>query len=249
MSYRRPVPISKLGKEQKVSMLGAYYEHYRQLAARDPYLLNRKIPREAFTDLVDQIGTLLVDQTRELASRPGPVRVFLDDNALPEPIAGLLPNDFRVFCLALNALKQWLSAEQLATDRFLLGGTGRQVCRDAAKTCIVTGDQLQPNSELHHPIRDGRPPIPLSKRGHVLVENRSTLHDDDPHRSALLALKRKSTQSWKNLRRGCLDLLGETAIHSTPKVGASSRTFARKASKTTGMTYEEIVLWLDKHGC
>ena len=38
--------------------------------------------------------------------------------------------------------------------------------------------------ELHHPVRDGRPPILLSKKGHTFVEQSnqvkiSTISDDD----------------------------------------------------------------------
>ncbi len=49
------------------------------------------------------------------------------------------------------------------------------------------------------------------------------------------------------LRRGCLEHLGQTANHSTPAVGASSRTFARKAIKVSGMTAEQLLEWLDEN--
>ena len=96
----------------------------------------------------------------------------------------LLPDDFRVFSLLLNALKQWVSAESQSTDRYLLGGTARATCREAVNKWIVTGEELGENSELHHPLRDGRPPILLSKKGHNLVEqnnqiNSSVNSDDD----------------------------------------------------------------------
>ena len=50
------------------------------------------------------------------------------------------------------------------------------------------------------------------------------------------------------LRRGCLDLLGLAVTHATPKVAASSKTFARKAAEASGMSFEQIIEWLDGRG-
>ncbi len=40
----------------------------------------------------------------------------------------------------------------------------------AVDKCIVTGEELGERAELHHPMRDGRPPILLSKKGHDIIE-------------------------------------------------------------------------------
>jgi len=45
-----------------------------------------------------------------------------------------------------------------------------------------------------------------------------------------------------------MDLLGQQANHSTPNVGASSKTFARKASHEIGMDFEQLLAWLDANG-
>jgi len=90
--------------------------------------------------------------------------------------------------LAINSLKQWVVAEQGATDRYLLGGAARDLCREATDTCLVTGAVLTNGIELHHPVRDGRPPIPLSKEGHASIEGQSSLVGEDPIGQALLPL-------------------------------------------------------------
>jgi hypothetical protein len=54
-------------------------------------------------------------------------------------------------------------------------------------------------------------------------------------------------RSHVNLRRGCLDLMGVSVVHGTPKVGASSRAFARRVSEATGLTFAAIVSLLDQH--
>ena len=64
---------------------------------------------------------MLLTKSKSLASIEGPIRTFLDDNPLPLAVAQRLQPEFRVFCLALNAIKQWVAAEQSATDRYLLG--------------------------------------------------------------------------------------------------------------------------------
>jgi hypothetical protein len=38
------------------------------------------------------------------------------------------------------------------------------------EACLITGSALGQDSELHDPVRDGRPPIPLSKKGHASIE-------------------------------------------------------------------------------
>ncbi len=159
-----------------------------------------------------------------------------------------MPDDFRIFCLALNALKQWLAAEQAATDRYLLGGKARAECSLAATTCVVTGEQLDPAKvELHHPVRDGRPPIALSKRGHDRLEGQVKTAKGDSLRAKILAIRKQTNRSWAHLRKGCLDLFGREAKHSTPNVADSSRSFGRKVSKETGLPNEQILAWLDEN--
>lgn len=65
-----------------------------------------------------------------------------------------------------------------------------------ADHCVITGKHLGlADVELHHPVRDGRPPIPLSKNGHDRIE--STSRDStDPIESALREIKRQGNRSW-----------------------------------------------------
>src|SRR5690349_2835960 len=122
MKYQRPVNNKPLSKAEKLDMLRQYIQHYQALAANDVAVLNRKVPREAFSDILDRVGHMLLSESVRLAEADGPVRTFLDANPLPRAMAQRLPDDFRVFCLVLNSLKQWVAAEQAATDRYLLGG-------------------------------------------------------------------------------------------------------------------------------
>jgi hypothetical protein len=171
VAYERPTNRLKLSMQEKMSLLREYLQYYSQLVATDETVLNRKVPRQCFGDLLDQIGELLLTGSAKLAASEGPIRTFLDDNPLPPSMEKSLPDDFRVFCLALNSLKQWTAAEQAATDRYLLGGRARTLCRQAVETCLVTGSAFDEYSELHHPVRDGRPPILLSKKGHGSIED------------------------------------------------------------------------------
>lgn len=143
-------------------------------------MLNRKAPREAFGDFIDRLGDILLAESARLAESTGPVRDFLEANPLPSALSDRLPAEFRVFCLALNSLKQWVAAEQAATDRYLLGGNARKLCRKAADTCVITGHALEDVCELHHPVRDGRPPIPISKAGHAEIEGEVAVVGDGP---------------------------------------------------------------------
>jgi hypothetical protein len=247
MPFERPKPKSRLSKKDRQAILKEYYEYYTE----KPSALNRKLPPDALREmreLLDAIGCLLISRADELAKQPGPIRQFLDDNPLPEHLARHLPHEFRVFCLALNALKVWVSAEQPATDRYLLGGKFKDECREAVTTCIVTKKVLTPKTEVefHHPVRDGRPPIPLSKEGHYILEHPATAKGDDRVGAALLAIKKKGNRSWVQLRRGC-EHLGDTA-RAPQQVDANSKSFAREAKRITGLSYEELLNWLYDNG-
>jgi hypothetical protein len=248
MPYERPSIKARLSKTEKLDLLREYIEHYRALAATDPKVLNRKVPREAFDDLLNALGANLLAESARLAFADGPVRTFLADNPLTPSLAERLPDEFRVFCLALNALKQWVAAEQAAADRYVLGGVARDLCREATDRCLVSGELLGLDCELHHPVRDGRPPIPLSKRGHSSIEGQVSLEGTDPTERALLTLRRDSNRSWALLRRGCLDLLGKPVPWPSKSSAAGARAFARKAHAVTSLGYEQIVEWLNKRG-
>ena len=249
MKYQRPINSAKLTKDARRILLGDYYKHYEQIAKSNPELLNSKLPREAFSNLLDAIGALILNTSRELAQQPGQVREFLSNNTLPAPLETLLSADFRVFCLALNAVKQWVSAEQAATDRFLLGGKARDELREVSNTCVVTGLSFDDvGCELHHPVRDGRPPIPLSPAAHDEIEGQNSSKVADPTLATLSELRKKNNQSWKQLRRGCLALLDQEVSHSTASVAASAKAFARASAKKTNLSYDELISVLDRFG-
>jgi hypothetical protein len=247
MAYKRAVNAEALTSGEKKALLAEYFAHYEREAARDRTTLNRKLPRTAFSRLIDRIGEVVVEESTRLAEEPGDVREFLEANPLPGGIDELLPREFRTRCLALNALKQWVVAEQAASDRFLLGGKARDLCRAVAKRCLVTGEPLGGEVELHHPVRDGRPPLPLTKRGHAIIEEQLTEPSGDAD-SELVALKRGSNRSWVMLRRGCIELMGKPVRTSAKSSAANARAFARKAAAVSNLSFEEIIAWLDAKG-
>ena len=206
------------------------------------------LPRATFELLLNRIEEFVLEESTRLSQQPGPVRDFLFANPLPPALHNRLPDKFRCFCLALNALKQWTVAAQAEVDKCILGSNARAECIAAADSCIVSGSCLNGSVELHHPVRDGRPPIPLNKHAHSSIEGQiADREQSDPTRSTLLALKRQRNKSWVLLRRGCMDLLGDEVQHSTPKMRSESRTFARKAAKVTSLGYRELIEWLDRY--
>jgi hypothetical protein len=246
MAYKRPTSRGKLSKAEKLDLLRNYNRYYRELYVADETVLNRKIPRGAFADLLNRLGEMLLTESEKLAEAAGPVRTFLRDNPLPPEIAKKLSADFRVFCLALNSLKQWVAVEQAATDRYLLGGHARELCREAVKTCLVMDGALGQDSELHHPVRDGRPPILLSKEGHASIENQRASMDD-PIGRKLSKLRHETNRSWAQLRRGCLDLVGRPVPWPSRASASGARAFAKRAAAAAG-GYEKILKWMDSRG-
>jgi hypothetical protein len=250
MAYERPENKLPLSPEEKPVLLKQYFEYCRGLYETDRNALNPKLPRDAFKHLLNELGEILLERSKSLASDPGPVKDFLNKNELPpeSAFANRLPPEFRVFCLALNAMKQWVAAEQSATDRYLLGGTSRKLCRAATDRCLVTDTTLGSDCELHHPVRDGRPAVPLSKRGHDMIEGQISSDGDDPIGQALSKLRREGNRSWAQLRRGCLDLIGQPEPGASKRGAANDRTFARNAVTATNLSYQEILERLDENG-
>lgn len=130
MPYIRPInpnPVSPDEKPQLISEHVAYYEKLAQLATEhgDYSALNVKLPKGAAEAFLDDVGSLLI-QAAAKAAKAGQVRDFLDKNPLPDSMKSHLPDEFRACCLLLNSLKQWVSAESLATDRLKWPPESRQ---------------------------------------------------------------------------------------------------------------------------
>ena len=156
-------------------------------------------------------------------------------------MASQLPEDFRVFALLLNALKQWVSAESAATDRFLLGGNARKECREVTNICLVTGKEIGDDGELHHPVRDGRPPIFLSREGHNIIEygqkkRGESQQADDPVWQIICKRRSKSKQSWQQLKEGCRHLITPESF-----CRSNAKSFANKVVEETGLSPKEIL--------
>ena len=246
--YLRPKINSRLTKDQKLALMQDYVKYYQRQYASNPASLNPKLPKGAFLKFTDKVGALLLSYSKANACAPEVIR-FLQGNPLPRSIRALLPREIRVFCLTLNALKQWVSAEQQAMDKLLLGGVARELCRKATDRCLVTGELLDTKTlALHHPVRDGRPPLPLSKAGHSKIEGQIIQTEENPRIQKLVDLKRKNRRSWVQLRRGCLELLKQKVKHTTKHVRANSLAFARQAKSVSGLGYKEISEWLDNKG-
>ena len=246
MAYKRFENKKPITKQEKVELLVEYVDYYKNLIAEKGFgELNVKIPRDVFEPILDKIGVILVEASIE-ASKEGPVKKFLDDNQLPPHMRALLPDEFRAFSLLINALKQWVSAESAATDRYLLGGTARQTCRGITINCIVTGEAIGSDAELHHPVRDGRPPILLNKRGHTLIEQGNYTHfeeEKDPTSEIWETIKKLRTEkhmSWVQLREG-----RNASSTGSNNCRPGAKPFANRIVREPALSPDNIVILLD----
>lgn len=252
MAYKRYKSEIALSKPEKVNLMSEYIGYYEGLINEQGLnALNVKIPRDVFANILDEIGIILNQRSLEMANEDGPVKIFLEENPLPPHMKELLPDDFRVFSLLLNALKQWVSAESQSTDRYLLGGTARATCREAVNKCIVTGEELGENAELHHPLRDGRPPILLSKKGHNLVEQNNQINstansDDDVDNdiwNTIKEIRTKKNQSWAQLKEGC-----NAILTGSKNCRPGAKSFANVVIRETGLSASNILEMLGHKG-
>ena len=248
--YSRYKASNKLEGEERRNALKAYVAHYADIAAVTPALLNQKLARSHAEDILSEIGGLLQIRAKEMATLPGPVQSFLRKNPVPKCLGNYLTKEIRCFSLLLNALSQWCVSEKLAMDRFLLSGDVRKELKSLFEICPVSPeDKNLSNVELHHPLRDGRPPIPLSKMGHDKVEGLFVLKEDDDVGRQLVDFRRENSPlSWKRLRVGCMALTGELTEDFPKSYITDSRARANKAKKTTGLTERQILDFLDRSG-
>lgn len=252
MAYTRYTNNSPLSPEEKVTLLKEYIEYYEGLAKEGKLeLLNQKLPRSAVSDILDTIGCLLKAESQKLAQSSDEVKDFLKANPLPGRMADFLPDDFRVFVLILNSLKQWVMAESSYCDRYLMGGTVRKNCRKAIDHCLVTGEPLDGTIELHHPVRDGRPPIPLSKKGHSLIEGQVAVevgefltdeNVDETEWDKLRWLRKQQNQSWAQLREGLIAIKTGSIVYRS-----NAKSFANKVIRAFNVSPEYILDLMDEH--
>lgn len=247
MTYIRPKSAHKLSPDEKRELLQEYFDYYREISTSKPKLLNSKLPRSVFDDLLSEIGELILAKSEELSASNNEVSEFLAENSLPEHLEHYLPEKFRAYCLALNALKQWLSAEQAATDRYIFGGTVRAQCKSLSDSCLVSGTPATDCTiELHHPVRDGRPPIPLAKEVHAEIEGQiSAKREGDRYMDVIYPIKKSGNRSWVMLKLGCELLLGTANTTKSKNVQSSSKTFARKAKEASGLSFQELLRWIE----
>lgn len=248
IKFKRIQRTHPLSADDRTILLSNYFEYYSNTYNSIKgekgegfalELLNVKMPNTILNYAINQIANEFQKQLNDLVLNSD-VQLFLQENPLPEPLTNLLPPEVRIYSLLMNSLKNWVSAEQPYTDKYLLGGNARKRCRTAAVNCIVTNTELAFGEiELHHIIRDGSPPIPLSKEGHRIVEKyredklTSGLSEKYPE---LTKEKKKRKASWVMLRNGCNSLISSDHIAKS-----SERTWAKKAAEITGLSYVDLL--------
>jgi hypothetical protein len=246
MSFKSIPSIKKLKQNDKKAVMTDYLLYYEKLYNENEDLLNIKIEREIFKKVIDKIENIIFEEAKFLLIDNQEIQTFLANNPIPPMLVEYLSDEFRVYSLLLNSLKQWITKESSRTDHFLLGSKARKICRAASSNCIVTRGELGENPELHHPIRDGRPPILLSKEGHELVEknfrerksSRPKLNKKDADMIAIIErLKKEKNQSWVQLREG---------LSESDNCRESAKSFAKKVIRETGLSKDEIIGLLNR---
>ncbi len=248
--YQRYKAVRKFEGSNRRQALQKYLDHYAGIAATSPGLMNQKLPRKVFEKVLDEIGALLQQRARELAASDPDMIKFLERNTLPPCLGAELTPEVRAFSLLLNSLKQWTVAEQSAMDRFLISGGVREELRDLAQSCPIAPESfVKGQVELHHPVRDGRPPIPLSKKGHETVEGIVAIDPNDRVAKQLIAHRKETsrTYSWRSLRLGCLMELGQSSYDKTVSRHKTARSNVAWVKKETSLSAETILETLERY--
>jgi len=174
MPFIPPKPSSKIPVAEKEEALKAYIEFYREAAKKNPEMLRVKLKRSHLQPFLDEIGEHVARLAKEIGDVKPPasahalaVRKFLEDHTVPGVMGKYLTLELRAYALLVHGLLQWAVGQSLAADRWVISGNARDALRACTDRCVVTDEPFGTDPvELHHPGRDGRPPIPVSeKRG------------------------------------------------------------------------------------
>jgi hypothetical protein len=243
MAYKGPKPGKSPRPEDEEQLLQEFFDFCEQSYADDPKALSIKLPRTEFAAALNRIEKLIKSEATKL-TKDKRMQAFLKMAALPPGLVPFLPDEVRVYCLLINALKQWVSSQSLATDGIIFGGNLRKRVRASAKQCVVSGETLTYQAvELHHVVRDGRPPIPLSHKGHSKVDRQFRPELTDEVGCALAKLRKEKNTSWK-------DVLAAIEHESGFAVGTTSRhtKLGEAVLETTCKSASELLEWAEESG-
>lgn len=254
MSFAAPKPAAKISPAEKQAFLAAYLSYYAEAAKKNPQELRRKLRRSVVQPFLDEIGEHVAKLAKEISennvSTPhgDAVKQFLMANPIPGQMGMHLTIEMRAYAVLVRALLQWAVGQSLSIDRWVISGNARKTLRASSPKCIVTGEPFGDEEiELHHPVRDGRPPLPVSQKGHKIADD--VFSPDDELGKMLVTVRRKRSNSWKLIWQGCLVELGEAVDLSeyTPTrakaAGAAARWFARE----TKLSVQQIREWIEEN--
>jgi HNH endonuclease len=150
--------------------------------------------------------------------------------------------------LAYMASKNYVPLGDNKQVKLLIEAARAEIAGVAEKYIAAIRNLLTDSPTALPPPPSGPPAFPTLPSVVSMASNgvnRST--GTNPKLAKIYEIKRRMNRSWINLRRGCLDQMGVSVPHGTPKVGASSRAFAKKAHEATRLKYPEIIALLDQH--
>lgn len=257
MPFTPPKPSSKVPVADKEKALKAYIEFYREAARRNPESLRVKLKRSHLQPFLDEIGEHVAGLAKQIGDVKGPesehgraVQQFLEDNPIPGDIGKYLNLELRAYAILVHGLHQWAVGQSLATDRWVISGNARDTFRACTDRCVVTDEPFGTEEiELHHPARDGRPPIPVSAKGHKIADD--VFDPQDPKGKMLVALKKRLRYAWSVIWQGCKIELGQPVdlnSYKNPK-GRKSAVVARarQFSKEASTSFEDIRRWIEEN--
>ena len=75
MAYIRPKSDFQLTPEEKKNLLQEYFDFYTEIASQNPHLLNSKIHRDEFDDLLNDIGSLILKKAESFSNSDDKMRI------------------------------------------------------------------------------------------------------------------------------------------------------------------------------
>jgi hypothetical protein len=196
---------------------------------------------------------------RSLADPSSALQRFLEKNPWPQQLSDLtLSEEERASFIIMNALKVWVSKEQAYMDTLFTGGQFRKRLRSmaAGRKCPKCNTPLlKESTQFHHAVRDGRPPLPIGKDCHGILENQrkaveSTGTAEEAQVSGIVrTIRRKHRASWVNLLKAVRSLRGlPHEPFGTDNVKATSKSIVRHMQRETGLDLSRLQELLEALG-
>jgi energy-converting hydrogenase A subunit M len=230
-------------QRQIVQSISVLYEEKTQEEIVD--MLTQRLDNSLLEGLFDHIEQMIISFIKEEGLKNEQILKYLDSNPLPIMLEDALPTQDRIYYAIFAALRDIATQKVREVETTIFATSYKKHCLSIFNQCIITKEPLNKfNFYLQPAVRDGRPPVPISTKGLMVLDRLAgnkiydPLHPIEQHRNSFPEGKR---YTWRLLYNGCLLMLGFNLEYANSE---EAKKIARRVERDTKMNFQEIIEYL-----